>query len=177
METYVEAKELVDNPNYSKQRKMALGNLNFDIIDKPIVNVIKKIATIPDCFTLQSCFGHFLHDYQKDPNNIDPIKPQALDKEIEYRIAYIALCVENSLGGRKLLKELSKLISIDPKSIQYGSAEWFWNRQINSYVVQVEPERFRMQDRCVIDYQEAMRLEQIRNQFYQELGRIIDQHI
>ena len=177
METYVEAKGLVDNQDFSKQREIALGELSFNIIDKPIVDVIRKITTISYCFTLQSCYGHFLYDQQNDPNNIEPILSIACDTNIEYRIAYVAVCVENSLDGKRLLKELSELISTDLNCIQYGSAEWFWDRQINSYVIQVEPERFRTQDRCVIDYQEAIRLEKVRNQFYQELDMIIEKHI
>ena len=177
METYVEAKPLVENPNFHKQRKNALRKLNLDAIDEPIVDFIKKIVSISFCFTLQSCYGHFLYSGREDPYNIEPVSITARDQAVEYRIAYIALCVENSPSGRKLLEDISILPSIDQRNIQYGSAEWFWNLQINSFVVQVEPERFRMQDRCVVDYSEAITLEKVRNQFWQEIGRIIAKHI
>ena len=63
------------------------------------------------------------------------------------------------------------------RNIQYGSAEWFWKRQINSFVVQVEPERFKWQDRCVVGYTEAIKLEEVRSLFWQEINEIVDKHI
>jgi hypothetical protein len=177
METFIEAKSLIENPDFNERRRMALGELSFDAIDKPIVEVIKKITSISYCFTLQSCYGHFLYAGQKDPHNIEPVSLNARDQEVEYRIAYLAICVQNNPRGRKLLEDISKIPSIDQKNIQYGSAEWFWERQINSFVVQVEPERFKSQDRCVVNYTEAITLERVRSLFWQEINEIVDKHI
>jgi len=177
METFIEAKSLIGNPAFNERRRMALGGLSFDDIDKPIVEVIKKITSISYCFTLQSCCGHFLYAGKKDPHNIEPVSLNAQDQDVEYRIAYLAICVQNNSRGRKLLEDISKIPSIDQKNIQYGSAEWFWERQINSFVVQVEPERFKWQDRCVIDYTEAIKLEEVRSLFWQEINEIVDKHI
>jgi hypothetical protein len=177
METFIEAKSLIENPDFNERRRMALGKLSFDDIDKPIVEVIKKITSISYCFTLQSCYGHFLYAGQKDPHNIEPVSLNARDQEVEYRIAYLAICVQNNSRGRKLLEDISKIPSIGQKNIQYGSAEWFWERQINSFVVQVEPERFKSQDRCVVNYMEAITLERVRSLFWQEINEIVDKHI
>ena len=177
METYVEAKSLIENPSFNKHRKMALGGLSFDVIDKPIVEIVKKITSISYCFTLQSCYGHFLYVGQNDPHNLEPVSLNAQDQDVEYRIAYLAICVENNTRGRELLEDISKIPSIDQKNIQYGSAEWFWERQINSFVVQVEPERFKWQDRCVVGYTEAIKLEEVRSLFWQEINGIADKHI
>jgi hypothetical protein len=46
METYVEAKSLIGNPSFNKHRKIALSELNFDAIDKPIVEIIQKITSM-----------------------------------------------------------------------------------------------------------------------------------
>ena len=177
METYVEAKSLIENPSFNKHRKMALGGLSFDVIDKPIVEIVKKITSISYCFTLQSCYGHFLYVGQNDPHNLEPVSLNAQDQDVEYRIAYLAICVENNTRGRELLEDISKIPSIDQTNIQYGSAEWFWERQINSFVVQVEPERFKWQDRCVVGYTEAIKLEEVRSLFWQEINGIADKHI
>ena len=177
METYVKAKSLIENPDFNKHRKIALGELSFDAIDKPIVEIIQKITSISYCFTLQSCYGHFLYVGQKDPHNIEPVSLNARDQEVEYRIAYLAICVQNNSRGRKLLEDISKIQSIDQTNIQYGSAEWFWERQINSFVVQVEPEKFKWQDRCVVGYTEAIKLEEVRSLFWQEINGIADKHI
>ena len=177
METFIEAKSLIENPDFNERRRMALGELSFDVIDKPIVEIIQKITSISYCFTLQSCYGHFLYVGQKDPHNIEPVSLNARDQEVEYRIAYLAICVQNNSRGRKLLEDINKIPSIDLKNIQYGSAEWFWKRQINSFVVQVEPERFKWQDRCVVGYTEAIKLEEVRSLFWQEINEIVDKHI
>ena len=177
METYVEAKSLIENPSFNKHRKMALGGLSFDVIDKPIVEIVNKITSISYCFTLQSCYGHFLYVGQNDPHNLEPVSLNAQDQDVEYRIAYLAICVENNTRGRELLEDISKIPSIDQKNIRYGSAEWFWERQINSFVVQVEPERFKWQDRCVVGYTEAIKLEEVRSLFWQEINEIVDKHI
>lgn len=58
--------------------------------------------------------------------------------EVEYRIAYLALCIENSAPGRMLYDSLQAIPAINPQNIQFGSAHWFWERQVNSYVLQVK---------------------------------------
>ena len=83
METYVEAKSLIENPSFNKHRKMALGGLSFDVIDKPIVEIVKKITSISYCFTLQSCYGHFLYVGQNDPHNLEPVSLNAQDQDVE----------------------------------------------------------------------------------------------
>jgi hypothetical protein len=62
---------------------------------------------------------------------------------------------------------------IDPIYIQFGCAEWFWERYPNSYVLQVEPERHMLKDACIIDHQEAIYIEKIRNAFYKRLKALI----
>lgn len=38
---------------------------------------------------------------------------------MEYRIAYIAFCIENNLLGRELLESLKEITVIDPENIQF----------------------------------------------------------
>ncbi len=173
METYIEAKSLVSNPKFQKQRGDAINGLPFEAIDKSIVDLIEQFAKIPYCFTLQSCYGHFLFKNQTNLNYIEPLPPLEDNSKVEYRIAYIALCVDNNDLGSELLKNLSELATIDSQYIQFGSAEWFWDRQINSYVLQVEPERYKTKDRCVIEYQEALHIEKVRNEFFEKIRKIL----
>jgi hypothetical protein len=94
---------------------------------------------------------------------------------VEYRIAYIAFCLENSGAGMKLMDLLKDLTEMDPENIQFGSAKWFWRRQVNSYALQVEPDRFKHKDKAILDYAEALYMERLRNMFYSEMWELVRQ--
>ena len=98
-------------------------------------------------------------------------------REIKYRIACIAVCIENSRKGKGLLRDLEQIPLIDPDYIQFRCAEWFWERQVNSYVLQVVPERFVRQDKYLIDYREAIRIERIRDSFFAALDDVLRRHL
>ncbi len=173
METYTELKNFVENLHYQMQRQKALGNLTEDMIDVPIIGLINGFNKLPYCFTLQSCYGHFVAGGQADIHNFDPLPATDTTAKVEYRIAYVALCIENSAAGRGLFEALRKTTAIDPENIQFCCAEWFWKQQVNSYVVQVEPDRFKHRDKAILDYQEALYIEKIRNKFFFQLGELI----
>jgi hypothetical protein len=84
--------------------------------------------------------------------------------DIEYR---------HTEKGKKFLDDLKQLKSIDKHYIQIGCADWFWDQQVNSFVLQIEPERFKYQDKCLIDYHEGIYLENVRNKFFELLQEII----
>ena len=173
METFTEPKELVDNPHYQDQRKKSLAGLSDGMIDVPIIELINAFNKLPYCFTLQSCYGHFIYSGQNDSHNLEflPIT-DTLDR-VEYRIAYICLCIENSDLGRGLIEALNKITAIDPENIQFCCAEWFWKRQVNSYALQVEPDRFKHEDKAILDYKEALNIEKIRNDFFVKLKELL----
>ena len=173
METFTELKDFVNNPSFHEERQKCFNRLNLDKIDAPIVDLIKDLAELDYCFTIQSCYGHFIYSSQKNPHNIEPLPISNSITKVEYRIAYVALCIENSVLGRELFQNLKEIPSINPEYIQFGSATWFWDRQVNSYVVQVEPSRYMKQDKCILNYNEALSVEKIRNQFYIELRKLI----
>ena len=177
METFIKIKEFEKNPNYHEQRQRSINNLDIDIIDKPIINLIKWFLELPYCFTLQSCYGHFVYNGQRNKYNIEKIPVSKNIKSVEYRIAYIALCIQNSKSGKKLYEELSEVPQIDHKYIQFGCAEWFWERQVNSFTLQVEPERYSTKDNAFIEYEEALHIEIIRNKFFERLKDIIQSRV
>ena len=117
MNTFTPARDLVYNPRFTKQRRDALDLLRNVSIDKLIIDVISGFAELPYCFTLQSCYGHFLFGDRSDPHGIEPLP--ALDREIdiEYRLAYIAVCVQANEPGRLLLRDLSELPLAAPEDI------------------------------------------------------------
>jgi hypothetical protein len=176
METYIEPKELIDNPDFQKQRNKYLSSLKDVKIDNPIIGIINAFNRIQYCFTLQSCYGHFVYSGQDDPHNLDPLPITNEISTVEYRIAYVALCVEYSKSGKALIEDLSKITLIDPGNIQFCSAEWFWKRQVNSYALQVEPDRFKNKDKALLDYQEAIRIENSRNKFFDQLRILLRKH-
>lgn len=143
------------------------------MIDKPITELINVFDELPYCFTLQCCYGHFLHGGQNDPHNLEPLPMTDAIARVEYRIAYIALCIENSDLGRMLFDALKGIADIDPENIQVCGAEWFWEKQVNSYVLQAEPDRLKFEDKAILDYQKALKIEKIRHEFFVGLEELL----
>lgn len=173
METFTKPKALVENLHYQDQRRKCLAGLNDGMIDEPIIELINSFNKLPYCFTLQSCYGHFIYNGQDDPQNLEPLPLTDTITRVEYRIAYIAFCIENSDLGKMLFEALKGTADIDPDNIQFCCAEWFWKRQVNSYALQVEPDRFKLQDKAILDYKEALRIEKIRNEFFVRLKELL----
>ncbi len=172
METFIKAKKLVDDPEYTKQRKDIISDFDINFIDGPIVEIIEGFLRLPHCFTLQSCYGHFIYSGQEDPFNTGALPLSSNIEIVKYKIAYIALCIQNNKQGKKLLDDLIKVQRIDPEYIQFGCAEWFWKRYKNSYAIQVEPIRYMYSDTAKIGFKEALHIEKTRNRFFDELALI-----
>jgi hypothetical protein len=107
-------------------------------------------------------------------SNLEPLPVKDTIAKVEYRIAYIAFCIENSRLGKQLFEALKKITTIDSETIQFCCAEWFWKRQVNSYALQVEPDRFKRKDMAKIDYKEALHLEKVRNEFFSRLYELLE---
>jgi hypothetical protein len=174
LETFTELKELTENPHYQAQKRKILCDLSDDMIDLPIIDLINGFNTLPYCFTLQSCYGHFVYNGQKDSHNFEPLPAKGAIDKVEYRIAYIAFCIENNLSGKKLFEAFKEIPAIDPDNVQFCCAEWFWKRQVNSYALQVEPDRFKHKDTAIIDFQKALHVEKIRNEFFVRLNELLE---
>jgi hypothetical protein len=174
LETFTEPKELVENPHYQDQRQRKLACLSDGMIDAPIIEQINAFNKLLYCFTLQSCYGHFIYTDQNDPHNLEPLPITDTIVRMEYRIAYICLCVENSDLGKGLLEALNDITAIDPENIQFCCAAWFWKRQVNSFALQVQPDRFKHKDRAILDYREALHIEKIRNEFFVQLQELVN---
>lgn len=177
METFIALKPLVDNPDFGQQRLDALKQLEAATIDAPIAGLINGFAKLSYCFTLQSCCGHFLHDDHLDRDNLERLPPSGSNSPVEYRIAYVAFCVDKCDQGVALLNELDALTNVDPDYVQFGCATWFWRQQVNSYALQVEPDRYKTRDSVMVDYQEALRLQRIGDKCFSELAGIVDSRI
>ncbi len=173
METFTEPKELVENLHYQDQRQKSLAGLSDGMIDVPIIELVNVFNKLPYCFTLQSCYGHFIYSGQNDSHNLESLPITDTIARVEYRIAYIAFCIENSASGRGLFEDLKGITAINPENIQFCCAEWFWNRQVNSYALQVEPDRFKDKDKAILDYREALHIEKIRNEFFVRLRELL----
>jgi len=173
METFAEPKKLIRNPRYRRQKEKSLRSLTNTVIEAPLVDLINGFNKLPYCFTLQCCYGHFVYDGQEDIHNLEPLPLTESPTEVTYRIAYICFCIEKSTSGEKFLEDLKKVPAIDPHNIQICSAEWFWKRQVNSYALQVEPERYKEQDTAILDFKEAFQIEKIRNEFFIRLKKVL----
>jgi hypothetical protein len=93
--------------------------------------------------------------------------------EIDYRIAYLALCLANNQSGQALFDALAEIPSLDPDYIQFGRADWFWERHLNSYALQVEPVRLMYKDHGNVDFEEALHLEKVRGLFFAEIRSLL----
>ena len=176
METFAKPGQLIDDPQFDAERKRVLKKLTLGEIDAPIRGVVAGFMKLPCCFTLQSCFGHFVHGEAPSIDNLRPL-PEHDVGVITYRIAYIVLCIKNSVSGKQLYSALANVPSIDPEHIQFGSPRWFWERQINWFALQVEPSRFAFQDQADIDHAEALHVQKVRNRFFSSLGDLIQEQI
>ena len=112
VETFTEPKALLENPHFQEQRHRCLAGLSDGMIDKPIIELINAYNELPYCFTLQSCFGHFVCCGQNDPHNLEPLPINDPIAKVEYRIAYIAFCIEHSALGRMLLDALKGITGV-----------------------------------------------------------------
>ena len=173
METFTAAKAFIAHPGYVQDRQQALNALELNRIDPPIVDLIRTIAALPHCFSLQSCYGHFLWSTGQDRHNLDRL-PRSHAGRIDYRIAYLAVCIQNSPDGRAMRRQMEQMAGRDSLFVQFGSADWFWSQYPNTYVLQVEPARFKHQDRIVIDHAEALRIETARDRFFVRLEELLN---
>ena len=172
METFTYLKGFSENLQYQGQKQKSLDDLDEGLLDSPIVGIIRGLNRLPHCFTLQSCYGHFVYEGQNNIHNLCALPAEEIQSAVEYRIAYLALCLENSEPGRRLFEALNGMTHIDPDNIQFGCAEWFWNRQVNSYILQVEPARFKSKDTALINFKEALRVESVRNALFIRLNEM-----
>ncbi|MBN2415499.1 hypothetical protein JXO52_06640 [bacterium] len=175
METFIPRKNLVISPEFSRQRQNMLRELEKADIDPPISSLIARLNALPCCFTIQCCHGHFVSPAGDLIQSLATAADYQQSGEVEYRIAYIACCIENSAGGKILLAALEQVSDLEPQYVQFGSAGWFWDQYPNSYVLQVEPERFACQDTALLSYREACLVEEVRDGVFNRLRDILNQ--
>jgi hypothetical protein len=157
---------------FAGDRARVGSSLSLSGIDPPIRDVIARLRRLPHCFTLQSCYGHFVWAGQPDDANLERLPADATDP-VRYRIAYLALCIENSRDGRRLREALNALCALDAEYVQFGSPEWFWEQYPNSYAVQVEPQRFENCDEVLISPGEALHVQKTRDALFAKLRELI----
>ena len=87
MESFTEPKELAENPHYQHQRQNSLVGFSDDILDVPIIELINAFNKLPHCFTLQSCYGHFIFNGQENPHNVEPLPVTDNIATVYYRVA------------------------------------------------------------------------------------------
>lgn len=172
METFAKPRPFVDHQHFSTERQIAVDKLLIETIDPPIRRLITKFSHLPFCFTLQCCSGHFLFDGEQDKESLEALPSHDVGP-VKYRIAYLALCIENSLDGRDLYSGLEEIAALDPQYIQFGSPGWFWSRHRNSYALQVEPIKFATSDTAIIKYKEALTVQKVRGQFFDRLEKLV----
>ncbi len=172
METFVEPHEFVKSTGYVRDRGHVISAFAPQSIDASILDVVLGFAKLPQCFTLQSCCGHFIWAGQLDPDNLTVLPAQDIGS-VRYRIAYVALCIENSTMGARLREALEGIQAIDTAYVQFGSPDWFWEQYPNSYALQVEPERFMAKDEVVIAHREALHVQRVRDEFFKRLRDLV----
>ena len=176
METFTEPRPLVANARYADERRTALDALDLAAVDDPIIDIVEAFELLPYCFTLQSCYGHFVTAARQDERSLAAI-PDGHSGSVRYRVAYVAFCVENGERGRAFLDKLSRIPAADPAYIQFGSAGWFWDQWVNSYVLQVEPAAHRFKDQAALAAGEAVHTQRVRDAFFAELRQLLAEEL
>lgn len=181
METFTPAKPFTLHPGYLSDRENAHRELEEEMlrgsIDPPVLPMIRECMPIIHFFTVQCCFGHFVHDLEHDNGNlVPPSQYMGKIETVRYRLAYLAICLQNNIRGRELYSDLKELATDNPDYIQFGSADWFWERMVNTYCIQLEPERLKNKDSGVITMEEALHLETLREDFFKRLAGIVQKH-
>ena len=171
METYTACKSFVDAPDFKENRRYALDNLEVDSIDLPLVPLIQKINRLPYVFSLQCCHGHFLSKDSKEMNILESLEAET---SVKYRLAYIAVCMENNFSGRRFQQKLMTIPRIiNRDKVQFCSAQWFWDQWPNSYAIQVMPERFKTFDCARIRSAEARQIAKIRDACFSHIDELV----
>lgn len=175
METFTDEKDLSGKDlDFPVEKKRHIHILARSKIDKPIRNIIDSLNSYSYCFTLQSCWGHFVLSKDQDEDNLEPLSEyNKKNVDILYRIAYLAMRIRNCPEGIRFLQKLRELKNIDKGYIQFGCADWFWKKQINSYVIQVEPERHKTKDSVTLDYPEALHVQKVRDCLFGKLEEML----
>ncbi len=171
METFTKPRPLEDNSDFARQRATALVGLEGASIDEPLRELIADLNRLPYCFTLQCCWGHFLVPGETDELTLaaPPARGMA---ELDYKLAYVALCVSDDDIGRSFRDDIAGLVDAEPRFVQFGSADWFWERQVNSYAIQVAPRKKRKRDRMTLDGKQARLLSHARTRMFREFAEL-----
>jgi hypothetical protein len=172
VETFSKARKFIHHPHYERDRLKVLAGLKPGDIDAPIRDIVAALKKLPQCFTLQSCYGHFMWSEQPDARNL-AVLPLQYKGMVRYRIAYLALCVENSIRGAYLRDRFATISEIDEEYVQFGSPGWFWKQYPNSYALQVEPPEFALQDEALLEHTEALHVQSVRDLLFQRLREVL----
>lgn len=172
METFSKVRDFTDHPDYTRDRLNVLSEIKLENLDVPIRDIVIAFGKLAQCFTLQSCYGHFVWGEQPEALNLAVLPLQNQDP-VRYRIAYLALCIEQSARGRYLRDRLAKICEIDDEYVQFGSPTWFWKQYPNSYALQVEPRRFALLDEALLEHSEALHVQSVRELFFQRVREVL----
>jgi hypothetical protein len=170
---------MLKNPGYDSKRRRALASLDPGSLDPPMVELVHGYNRLPHCYTLQSCHGHIIPSMK---GGAGPVKRLPVDQPPAracYQLAYLALVIENSPRGKGLLHSLGLAAPANHSFIQLGGADWFWHDQgqVNSYVVQVSPQRFKGFDRFEMERPEALQWKQAREDFLAGLEGVLQKEL
>lgn len=125
METYTPPKPFEEYPGFKAERQRVLNSLDKTQIDKPIAGLIEDLNTLPYLFSLQCCYGHFL---ATDGEEIFEFDVGNSNSKVEYRLAYLAFCIENSLAGKIFAQQLEEIsLAVGWGMVQFCSAQWLWD--------------------------------------------------
>lgn len=167
MQTFCSEKPLEYNPGFNAKKVRSLKEMSDVDIETPVVEVVNSLNKLPFCFTLQSCFGHFLIEGENISDSFYFPYSYTDAKEFLYRISYVAICVDSVPESRRLLTLLRDILNkINTEYLQFGCAEWYWEQYVNSYVIQVQPWNRSNVDSLYVTTEEAQKIRTVRDHFW-----------
>ncbi len=174
MQAFAEPRGLESNAGFTAQREHALAHLSLEGLDCPLVDLVQRLTAVPWCFPVESCCGHFVildGDHRRVLDRLPPLGASA--KRVLYRVAYVALCIDDDPAGRELLRDLQAVPSIAPEQIQFGCVDHLWRRQVNTFVLQVVPWAHRFVDDVILSPAEARDVDEARSWYFARLDDLV----
>jgi hypothetical protein len=162
------------NQDFARQREEALVRLDLEGLDCPLRDLVSRLAEMPCCFPVESCCGHYAILDGGRRRVFDSLPPlNGSTTSVLYRVAHVALCLDDSPSGRDLLRELRAVPAIAPERVQFGCVDHLWERQINTFVLQVVPWPHRFVDDVLLLPAEATEVEEARRWFFNRLDDLV----
>lgn len=76
MQTFIPERPMIQVPDFQARKTAALKHLADAEIDEPVKDTVRLLNSLPWCFTLQCCAGHFAPPGEPNQHTLERVDPQ-----------------------------------------------------------------------------------------------------